>query len=171
MVVGEERQARNLQDPQRRKPAGAWRHADPRRRRLGAFLLHRLSQSPPGLSEGVCRSSGELGICRRAVLEGLTLALSFRDGPKDQTADVQLHIGESRDSGFDAEPVIGPRFARTRWHRPGMTRWFRANVAATLPSPKSSITTLSPAVSQIVLTRLPVSTISPAERPLLSEAR
>src|SRR6266446_7165466 len=28
---------------------------------------------------------------------------------------------ESRDSGFDAEPVIGPRFARTRWHRPGMT--------------------------------------------------
>ena len=46
---------------------------------------------------------------------------SFRDGPKDQTSDVQLHIGESRDSGFDAEPVIGPRFARTRWHRPGMT--------------------------------------------------
>src|SRR6202163_1064841 len=45
----------------------------------------------------------------------------FRDGPKDQTSDVQLHIGESRDSGFDAEPVIGPRFARTRWHRPGMT--------------------------------------------------
>ena len=45
------------------------------------------------------------------------------------------------------------------------------NVAATLPSPKSSITTLSPAVSQIVLTRLPVSTISPAERPLPSEAR
>src|SRR5580704_2890626 len=28
---------------------------------------------------------------------------------------------ESRPSGFDAEPVIGPRFARTRWHRPGMT--------------------------------------------------
>jgi hypothetical protein len=26
--------------------------------------------------------------------------LSFRDGPKDQTSDVQLHIGESRDSGF-----------------------------------------------------------------------
>src|ERR1700684_2514984 len=34
---------------------------------------------------------------------------------------MQLHIGESLDSGFDAEPVIGPRFARTRWHRPGMT--------------------------------------------------
>src|SRR6266404_4934343 len=27
---------------------------------------------------------------------------SFRDGPKDQTSDVQLHIGESRDSGFIA---------------------------------------------------------------------
>jgi hypothetical protein len=38
-----------------------------------------------------------------------------------QTSDVQLHIGESRDFGFDAEPVIGPRFARTRWNRPGMT--------------------------------------------------
>src|SRR5260370_37798209 len=25
---------------------------------------------------------------------------SFRDGPKDQTSDVQLHIGESRDSRF-----------------------------------------------------------------------
>jgi hypothetical protein len=23
--------------------------------------------------------------------------------------------------GERAEPVIGPRFARTRWHRPGMT--------------------------------------------------
>jgi hypothetical protein len=45
------------------------------------------------------------------------------------------------------------------------------NVAATLPSPDSSITTLSPAVSQIVFTRLPVSTISPAARPLPSEAR
>jgi hypothetical protein len=28
--------------------------------------------------------------------------LSFRDDPKDQTADAQLRIGESRDSGFDA---------------------------------------------------------------------
>jgi hypothetical protein len=25
---------------------------------------------------------------------------SFRDGPQDQTPDVQLRIGESRDSGF-----------------------------------------------------------------------
>src|SRR5229473_7546941 len=38
-----------------------------------------------------------------------------------QTSDVRVHIGESRDSGFDAEPVIGPARGRTRWHRPGMT--------------------------------------------------
>jgi hypothetical protein len=34
---------------------------------------------------------------------------SDREGPKDQTSDAQLRIGESRDSGFDAS------------HRPGMT--------------------------------------------------
>jgi hypothetical protein len=34
--------------------------------------------------------------------------LSCRDGPKDQTSYAQLRIGESRNSGFDAEPVIGP---------------------------------------------------------------
>src|SRR5713226_2775804 len=28
----------------------------------------------------------------------------------------------ARDSGFDAEPVIGPAIGRTRWHRPGMTK-------------------------------------------------
>ncbi len=38
---------------------------------LGTLLLHRLSQSPSGLLEGVCRSSGELGLCRRAVFQGL----------------------------------------------------------------------------------------------------
>jgi hypothetical protein len=42
-------------------------------------------------------------------------------GSGDQTSDVQLDIGESLDSGFDAEPVIGPRFARTRWHGAGQT--------------------------------------------------
>jgi len=40
----------------------------------------------------------------------MSLRSSFRDGPKDQTSDVQVHIGESRDSGFDA------------LHRPGMTK-------------------------------------------------
>src|SRR5438876_12332093 len=56
---------------------------------------------------------------------------SFRDGPKDQTSDAQLRIGESRDSGIDA---IGPRFARTRWHRPGMTAEMRRTF-----SPRNSI--------------------------------
>src|SRR5712664_2935016 len=35
---------------------------------------------------------------------------SFRDGPKDQTADTRLRIGESRDCGFASST------------RPGMTR-------------------------------------------------
>ena len=38
-------------------------HADPRRRRLGAFLLHRLPQPPARLSQGVRRQSRQLGIC------------------------------------------------------------------------------------------------------------
>jgi hypothetical protein len=51
---------------------------------------------------------------------------SFRDGPKDQTSDAQLRIGESRDSGFDAS------------HRPGMTNqeWIASSLsllAMTLP--------------------------------------
>src|SRR6202030_1483250 len=53
--------------------------------------------------------------------QGVGLLSSFRGALKTRTSDVLSHIGESRDSGFDAEPVIGPRFARTRWHRPGMT--------------------------------------------------
>jgi len=42
---------------------------------------------------------------------------------EDANLRCALHIGESRDSGFDAEPVIGPRLARTRWHRPRMAEW------------------------------------------------
>jgi len=45
------------------------------------------------------------------------------------------------------------------------------NVALTVPSPDNSMLTLSPAFSHTVLTRLPVSTISPARRPLPSLAR
>ena len=44
--------------------------ADPRRRRLGALLLHRLPQSPARLSEGVRRETRELGLCRRALPGG-----------------------------------------------------------------------------------------------------
>src|SRR5712664_3613050 len=53
------------------------------------------------------------GACQCAPDDRLHDAIqtpSFRDGPQDQTSDVQLHIGESRDSGFDAS------------HRPGMTK-------------------------------------------------
>ena len=55
---------------ERRKPAGARRQADPRLRRVGAFLLHRLSQPPAGLPQGVRRSSGQLGIRRQDVRRG-----------------------------------------------------------------------------------------------------
>ena len=44
--------------------------ADPRRRRVGALLLHRLSQPPPRLSEGVRRAPRQLGIRRRALRRG-----------------------------------------------------------------------------------------------------
>src|SRR5260370_16347344 len=66
----------------------------------------------------------DFGCCTRHCEEQSDEAMhasSFGEGPKGQTSDAQLRIGESRDSGLDAEPVIGPRFARTRWHRPGMT--------------------------------------------------
>ena len=53
---------------------------------------------------------------------------------KHQTSDAQLRIGESRDSGLDAEPVIGPARGRTRWHRPGMTGVFYA----AMPMPAAS---------------------------------
>src|SRR5258708_18963253 len=55
-----------------------------------------------------------------------------------QTSDAQLRIGESRNSGLDAEPVIGPRFARTHWHRPGMTGGALAPSLAT-PYKRSSL--------------------------------
>ncbi len=50
--------------------------------------------------------------------EEVTAQQSFRGGPKDQTSDVQLHIGESRDSGF------------ARFHsRPGMTLHFTTPIS------------------------------------------
>lgn len=67
LALGQERQAGNLQDRERRKPAGPRRDPDPRRRRLGALLLHRLPQPPPGLFEGVRGFAGQLGLCRRIV--------------------------------------------------------------------------------------------------------
>ncbi len=50
---------------------------------------------------------------------------SFLDGALAPALRCAIH--GNRNSGFDAEPVIRPRFARTRWHRPGMT--MRAAIA------------------------------------------
>jgi hypothetical protein len=65
------------------------------------------------------------------------------------------------------------RFARNDVEvaAPYMRDATQANVAPTLPSPDNSIVTWSPALSHTVLTRLPVSTNSPARRALPSEAR
>ena len=47
--------------------------------------------------------------------------LSFR-GAREREPGIQSHVQSLYlDSGLAAEPVIGPRFARTRWRRPGMT--------------------------------------------------
>src|SRR5690348_1077050 len=70
LAAGQGRQARNLQDAQWRESAGARRYPDSRLRRLGAFLLHRLSQPSSRLSEGVRRESHQLGLCRRTLRQG-----------------------------------------------------------------------------------------------------
>ena len=107
---------------ERRKPAGARRHPDPRRRRLGALLLHRLSQPPPRLSQGVRRQSGELGICRRAVLEGLSRP-SFRAFDR-----LGLVNSEERRPCIGCRPFVcagagilaGPRCLRHKRRMPGI---------------------------------------------------
>jgi hypothetical protein len=73
-----------------------------------------------GLAEGETRWRSMTGLCEERCDAQFRLHHSGMARQR-QTSDAQLRIGESRDSGFDAEPVIGPRFARTRWHRPGMT--------------------------------------------------
>ena len=82
------------QDAERRKPAGARRNADPRLRRVGALLLHRLSQPPARLSQGVPRSPGELGARRGHVHRGEQVNVS-RDSAKKTTkrCDHIRHVG------------------------------------------------------------------------------
>src|SRR5260370_38782976 len=60
---------------------------------------------------------------------------SFRDGPKDQTSDAQLRIGESRDSGFDAS------------HRPGMTE---SGLARSLRSLQTYVRDLATRCARVV---------------------
>ena len=53
--------------PNGESPLVTRRDPDPRRRRLGALLLHRLPQPPARLSQGLPREPGELGLRRRAL--------------------------------------------------------------------------------------------------------
>ncbi len=62
-------------DGERRKPAGARRQADPRLRRVGAFLLHRLPQPPARLSQGLCRSPRQLGLCGGAFCRSVEVTV------------------------------------------------------------------------------------------------
>src|SRR3954454_8854909 len=57
--------------------------------------------------------------------------------------------------------ILSPRCARQPQHTIPCDQ---ENAASTLPNPRNSILTWSPGVSHTVLTRLPVSTISPARR-------
>src|ERR1700689_5391390 len=57
---------------------------------------------------------------------------SFRDGPKDQTSDAQLRIGESRDSGFASSM------------RPGMTDSIYASRKRNSGIPKRSAYSVPP---------------------------
>src|SRR6266516_6575704 len=121
------------------------------------------------------------GACHRAALCADPLARndggrlwtwSLRDGPYDQTSDVQLHIGESRDSGFDAHAsprndsshvAIGVGMVRkarvtcqnnsrlvasaTEWAVPGrMTNW-RSPLGSRLKNSSRSATVAIPSCS------------------------
>ena len=100
---GQGRQAGDLQDAERREPARSRRHADPRRRRLGALLLHRLPQRPAEISRGVRRQPDQLG-------------------PRAGT----LRKGDSESIVRKAPAIPGPFFSRRmrcRWlRRPGKNR-------------------------------------------------
>jgi superoxide dismutase len=56
-----------------REPASAWRLADPRRRCLGALLLHRLPQRAAEISRSLCRQPDQLGLRAGDVREGFRL--------------------------------------------------------------------------------------------------
>ena len=81
---GQGRQAVDRQDAERREPAGERRHAHPRLRRMGALVLHRLSQRPSEVSRGVLGQPDQLGTRRGDVFEGgrLTSSLTKNQGPR-----------------------------------------------------------------------------------------
>src|SRR6202035_1673928 len=65
-----------------------------------------------GAEGGFCSLHGFYSREKIKVIPG------WSEGPDPESRDSPMCNCTSR---FDAEPVIGPRFARTRWHRPGMT--------------------------------------------------
>jgi hypothetical protein len=78
------------------------------------------------------------------------LSTSFRDGPKDQTSDAQLRIGESRDSGFDADasPRNDEVFADERPHSRGVIRPSFASAAPNNRGRRESRASDAPAASR-----------------------
>ncbi len=95
------------QDRERRKSARARRQADPRRRCVGALLLHRLSQPPARLSQGVGRAPHQLGICGRAVRPEVTPILGERD-----TSRSIPRKGAGAHRAFGRTPVLQTGYAR-----------------------------------------------------------
>ena len=75
---------------------------------------------------GVCRACrwirGEAGsnVALSAAMVSFSLS-SFRDGPKDQTSDVQLHIGESKEIPGSRGTCHPAAQSADPWARPGMT--------------------------------------------------
>jgi hypothetical protein len=93
---------------ERREPAGPWRHADPRLRRLGALLLHRLSSNRrPDYLKAFCDHLINWELRRRAV----------RHGPELRHSGAMRSIEPGISRFSDAQLRIG--FAASR--RPGMT--------------------------------------------------
>ena len=78
--LGQGRQAGDLQDAEWREPARPWRIADPRRRCLGTFLLHRLPQRPAEISRSLRRQPHQLGPRPRTLRKGESL-IDLRKAP------------------------------------------------------------------------------------------
>src|SRR5690349_6823901 len=78
--------------------------------RRRALPVLRLRRDLPGAAD-----TGAHDLQGVAVIANPTTALSFGDGAQAPDPRSAIpHPGSIR-------PAIGPRFARTRWHRPGMT--------------------------------------------------
>ena len=81
---------------ERRKPAGEGRQADPRLRRLGALLLHRLPQPAAGLSQGVLGEPGQLGLRQRDVRRGGEVSFARSNIERAGPCGPALHLPHLR---------------------------------------------------------------------------